>query len=220
MTHNKRLSLSSHINGIDPFFSHLLLLDVESALSHLIPTIMGYVNSRATSEMMYQDEYPLVFFQDQKTIHIGKGVTIAKGATIEPYVYIGDGCKIGPSAFVRSGSVLSQGSVVGHSSEIKNTLLGKGVTLSHFNYVGDSIIGEQTHFGAGAKVCNLLLRKKHVRITTSSGEIVTSLCKCGAIMGNNIEVGANSIINPGVTIASETTIPPLSNVVRHHKNMM
>ena len=147
------------------------------------------------------------------------GVLIDESAVIGEFVKIEGPCIIGPnaiikhSAFIRAGSWICEGAVVGHSSEIKNSLLLPNSKAPHFNYVGDSIIGIETNLGAGAKLSNVRNDRREVFVTLSDGERFGSgLRKFGAILGDNCQLGCNVVTNPGTIMAPESMIDPNKTV--------
>ena len=152
----------------------------------------------------------------------GKDVYIGPGCTIEPGVYIKGPAWIGPGCVLRNGfycreNVLVEGdAMLGHACEIKNSYLMKGAQVPHFNYVGDSILGAGAHLGAGVILANIRLDKKtiilkNVAAVGGAGSIIdTTLEKFGAIIGDNCEIGCNSVLNPGSIIGAGAVIYPLS----------
>ena len=146
------------------------------------------------------------------------GVWIANSAKVFPSAYIGGPCIIGPEtevrqcAFIRGSAIIGQGAVVGNSTELKNVILFDKVQVPHFNYVGDSILGYRAHMGAGAVTSNVKSDKSLVTVKGSFGTIETGLKKFGAMLGDYVEVGCNSVLNPGTVIGRSSTIYPTSCV--------
>ena len=147
-----------------------------------------------------------------------EGVWIANDASISPSAVINAPCIIGKGAeirhcaFIRGSAIIGDGAVVGNSCELKNVILFDRVQVPHFNYVGDSILGYKSHMGAGAITSNVKSDKTDVTIAAGEEKIITGLRKMGAILGDEVEVGCNSVLNPGTVIGKNSNIYPLSNV--------
>ena len=150
------------------------------------------------------------------------GVFVHQSATIYPNAYLGAPCIIGPNsevrpgAFIRGNALVGEHCVVGNSTELKNVILFDHVQVPHYNYVGDSILGYYSHMGAGSITSNVKSDKTLVVIKDpkTKEEIPTNLKKVGAMLGDHVEVGCNSVLNPGTIIGKGTSIYPLS-CVRH-----
>ena len=139
-------------------------------------------------------------------------------ATVAPTAYLGAPCIIGAKtevrhgAFVRGSALVGEGCVVGNSVELKNVILFDGVQVPHYNYVGDSILGYLSHMGAGSITSNVKSDKTLVTVRGAEEAIPTGLKKMGAMLGDRVEVGCNSVLNPGTVIGRESNIYPLSCV--------
>ncbi len=148
------------------------------------------------------------------------GVFVHKTAKIFPSAYLNAPCIIGPNtevrqcAFIRGNALVGADCVVGNSTELKNVILFDHVQVPHYNYVGDSILGYYSHMGAGSITSNVKSDKTLVVVKDKDEEIETGLKKMGAMLGDHVEVGCNSVLNPGTIIGKGTTIYPLS-CVRH-----
>ncbi len=146
------------------------------------------------------------------------GIWVSKKATIAPTAYLAgpciimEGAEIRHSAFIRGSALIGRGSVVGNSTEIKNAILFDGVQVPHFNYIGDSILGYRAHMGAGSVTSNVKSDKTNVTILRDGKRIETGLRKFGAILGDLVEVGCGSVLNPGTVVGRQTNIYPLSSV--------
>lgn len=149
---------------------------------------------------------------------IGEDVWIAKNATVAPTAYIhgpaiiGEKAEIRHCAFIRGKAIVGEGAVVGNSTELKNVILFNKVQVPHYNYVGDSILGYQSHMGAGSITSNVKSDKKLVIVKNGEQQIETGLKKFGAMLGDKVEVGCGSVLNPGTVIGKNTNIYPLSSV--------
>lgn len=145
-------------------------------------------------------------------------IWIAKSAKVAPTASITGPCIIGPDAqirhcaFIRGNAIVGEGAVVGNSTELKNVILFNKVQVPHYNYVGDSILGYKSHMGAGSITSNVKSDKTLVEVKNEGEIIKTGLKKMGAILGDNVEVGCGSILNPGSVIGPGTNIYPLSSV--------
>ena len=150
--------------------------------------------------------------------HPAEFVWIAKSAVVAPTAYINGPCIIGPEtevrhcAFIRGNALVGKGCVVGNSTELKNVILFDKVQVPHYNYVGDSILGYKAHMGAGAITSNVKSDKKLVVVKNGDERMETGLKKFGAMIGDQVEVGCNSVLNPGTVIGRESHIYPLSSV--------
>jgi len=144
-------------------------------------------------------------------IWIGSDVNISDKATIIGPCIIDDNAEIRPGAYIRGNVIVGKNVVIGNSSEIKNSIIFDYAQIPHFNYVGDSILGYKAHLGAGVIISNLKNDKSNV-IVRGSKIIDTGLRKFGGIIGDNVDVGCNSVIFPGTIIGSNTSIYPLVRV--------
>lgn len=147
-----------------------------------------------------------------ENVWIAKTAKIASTASINGSVIIGRGAEIRPGAFIRGNAIVGEGTVVGNSTELKNVILFNKVQVPHYNYVGDSILGFHSHMGAGAITSNVKSDKTLVKISVKNERIETGLKKMGAILGDYVEVGCNSVLNPGTIVGKNTTIYPLSMI--------
>lgn len=145
-------------------------------------------------------------------IWVAKTATVAKTACINGPCIIDEGAEIRHCAYLRGNVIIGKKCVVGNSTEIKNSILFNQSLAPHFNYVGDSILGYKAHMGAGAIASNVKADKKLVIVNYKDKKIETNLRKLGAILGDNVEVGCGSVLNPGTIIGRNTNIYPLSSV--------
>jgi UDP-N-acetylglucosamine diphosphorylase/glucosamine-1-phosphate N-acetyltransferase len=141
-------------------------------------------------------------------LNLGKGSILKAGTYIEGPVWIGENCVVGPNAYLRGGTVLCGKNKIGASTEVKNTIFLKGAKAPHHNYVGDSIIGEDTNLGSGTKIANLRFDKKTIELTHQGGKIDSGRKKLGAILGKNVKTGINASINAGSIIGNDVRIGP------------
>lgn len=150
---------------------------------------------------------------------IGDDVWIAKSAKVAPTASISGPCIIGKDtevrqcAFIRGKAIVGEGCVVGNSCELKNAVLFNKVQTPHFNYIGDSVLGYKSHTGAGAITSNVKQEKTSlVTINYRGTRVETGLRKFGAMLGDNVEIGCNSVMNPGTVVGRHTNVYPLSMV--------
>ena len=156
---------------------------------------------------------------DEKTYKkIGENIWIAKTATVAPTAFIkgpaiiGENAEIRHCAFIRGKVIIGEGAVVGNSTEVKNSILFNKALAPHYNYVGDSILGYKAHMGAGSITSNVKSDKKLVTVKTQTEKIETGLKKFGAMIGDEVEVGCGTVLNPGTVIGKNSNIYPLSSV--------
>lgn len=148
----------------------------------------------------------------------GENIWIAKSAKVAPTAYINGPAVIGKDAevrhcaFIRGNALVGEGAVVGNSTELKNVILFDKVQVPHYNYVGDSILGYKSHMGAGSITSNVKSDKKLVIVKGKDAKIETGLKKFGAMLGDEVEVGCGSVLNPGTVVGSHSNIYPLSSV--------
>ena len=148
----------------------------------------------------------------------GDNVWVAKDAKVFPSAYINGPCIIGKGAevrhcaFIRGNAIVGEGAVVGNSTELKNVILFNKVQVPHYNYVGDSILGYKAHMGAGSITSNVKSDKKLITIKGPDGNIETGIKKIGAFLGDNVEVGCGSVLNPGTIVGRDSNVYPLSSV--------
>ena len=145
-------------------------------------------------------------------------VWVHRTAQIAPTAYLGAPCIIGPGtevrhcAFIRGSALVGGGCVVGNSVELKNVILFDGVQTPHYNYVGDSILGYKSHMGAGSITSNVKSDKTPVVVKDGAARLETGRKKFGAILGDHVEIGCNSVLNPGTVVGRNTHVYPVSSV--------
>ena len=148
----------------------------------------------------------------------GENVWVAKSAKVAPTAFINGPAIIGKDAevrhcaFIRGNAIVGEGAVVGNSTELKNVILFNKVQVPHYNYVGDSILGYKSHMGAGSITSNVKSDKKLVVVKAGEEKIETGMKKFGAMLGDEVEVGCGSVLNPGTVVGNHSNIYPLSFV--------
>ena len=188
---------------------HTIAADIFSGLTYpweALPKISKFII--ALGAALSPDEY------DRR----GEDIWIAKTAKVAPTAYlhgpliICDGAEIRHCAFIRGSAIVGRGSVIGNSTELKNCIIFDNAQVPHYNYIGDSILGYKSHLGAGAITSNLKSDRSLVTLPTDGGRFATGLKKFGAIVGDNVEVGCNSVLNPGTVVCRNSTVYPISMV--------
>ena len=148
----------------------------------------------------------------------GENVWVAKSAKVAPTAFINGPAIIGKHAevrhcaFIRGNAIVGEGAVVGNSTELKNVILFNKVQVPHYNYVGDSVLGYKSHMGAGSITSNVKSDKKLVVVKAGEEKIETGMKKFGAMLGDEVEVGCGSVLNPGTVVGNHSNIYPLSSV--------
>ena len=150
--------------------------------------------------------------QISDNIWIARSARVAPSASLNGPLIIGPDTEVRHCAFIRGNALIGSGCVVGNSTELKNVILMDKVQVPHYNYVGDSILGFKAHMGAGAITSNVKSDKTLVKVRDTEESVQTELKKFGAMLGDNVEVGCNSVLNPGTVIGRDTNVYPLSMV--------
>ena len=148
----------------------------------------------------------------QEDVWISKEAKVAPTAYIHGPAIIGKGTEVRHCAFIRGSALVGENCVVGNSTELKNVILFDNVQVPHYNYVGDSILGYKSHMGAGSITSNVKSDKSLVTVSVMGEKIPVNRKKMGAVLGDHVEVGCNSVLNPGTVIGRNTNVYPLSSV--------
>lgn len=172
----------------------------------VLPQIKDFV--RALGEQLSSDEYE----RRDGDVWVARDAQVFDSAYIAGPTIIGHGAQVRHCAFIRGSVLVGAGGVVGNSTEIKNSILFDGVQVPHFNYVGDSVLGYKAHMGAGSITSNVRSDKKNIVVHMPGESIETGLRKFGAMLGDYVEVGCNSVLNPGVVVGRHVIIYPTSCV--------
>ena len=155
---------------------------------------------------------PEKFEQCGEDIWVAKSATVAPTACLNGPLIIDEDAEIRHCAFIRGSAIVGKGSVVGNSTELKNVIIFNSVQVPHYNYVGDSILGYKSHMGAGSITSNVKSDKTLVVVKDKDEQIDTGLKKFGAMLGDYVEVGCNSVLNPGTVIGRNSNVYPTSCV--------
>lgn len=158
------------------------------------------------------DKEEFYLFPGSEDVWIAKDAVIFNNANISGPAIIGHRTQVRPGAFIRGSALVGDDCVVGNSTELKNVILFDHVQVPHYNYVGDSLLGYRAHMGAGSITSNVKSDKTLVVVKDGESRYETGLKKFGAVLGDRVEVGCNSVLNPGTIIGRDTSIYPLSSV--------
>ena len=153
-----------------------------------------------------------VYEKRGENIWVAKNAKVAPTACLNGPLIIDEEAEVRHCAFVRGNAIVGKGAVVGNSTELKNVVLFNKVQVPHYNYVGDSVLGFKSHMGAGSITSNVKSDKTLVVVKGQDGQIETGLKKMGAMLGDNVEVGCNSVLNPGTVIGRNSNVYPTSCV--------
>lgn len=170
----------------------------------ILPNIKDYIKALVESGI---EGFTLL----KDGVLVGQNVKIHPSAVIEAPAVIGHGTEIRPGAYIRGNVITGENCVLGNSSEFKNAVLLNGVQVPHYNYVGDSVLGNKAHMGAGSICSNLKSDKSNI-VIHGSENIETGLRKIGAILADGADIGCGCILNPGTVIGKNTTVYPLTSV--------
>ncbi len=188
--------------------AHAELFDAEEPVWSALGKIGGYLQARLK---------PAVHAQVAATAFVGPEVYLGEGTVVEPNAvikgpaWIGNNCQVRAGCYIRENVIVGDGAVLGNSCEFKNCVIFDGCEVPHFNYVGDSVLGYKAHLGAGVVLSNVRLDRGEVHVIDGTGRLPTGLCKFGAVIGDQAEVGCNSVINPGSILGRRSIVFPLSN---------
>lgn len=172
----------------------------------VLPKISGFILELGAS--LPPEEYE----KHGENIWIAKTAKVAPTASVTGPVIIGKNAEVRHCAFIRGNAIIGEGAVVGNSTELKNVILFNKVQVPHYNYVGDSILGYKSHMGAGCITSNVKSDKRLVVVKTPERNIETGIKKFGAMLGDEVEVGCGTVLNPGTVVGSHSNIYPLSSV--------
>ena len=153
-----------------------------------------------------------VYEKRGEDIWVAKSAKVAASACLNGPLIIDEDAEIRHCAFIRGSAIIGKGAVVGNSTEIKNDIIFNGVQVPHYNYVGDSVLGYKSHMGAGSITSNVKSDKTLVVVKDGTGQMETGRKKFGAMLGDYVEVGCNSVLNPGTVIGRNSRVYPLSSV--------
>ncbi len=190
-------------------FEHQAIFDGIEFVWDAVKRIADYIQS--VKPEIHGQVSPQAFVDNN--VCIGPGTQVEAGATIKGPSIIGKDCRIYAGAFIRENVIMGNSVLAGRNVEIKNSLLFDEVAIPHFNYVGDSILGWRVHLGAGVKIANMRIDGRPVRIRVDDHSFDTGMMKFGAVLGDEVEIGCNAVVNPGTCIGRRTMI--YANVSLH-----
>ena len=170
----------------------------------MLPRIKEHIKSLT-------DQYLEGFTQIDEDVWVGDDVVISSTAVIKGPAIIGKGTEIRPGAFIRGNIITGENCVIGNSTELKNCILLDKVQVPHYNYVGDSVLGNHAHMGAGSICSNLKSDGKNI-VIHGDKEIETGMRKIGAILGDNADIGCGCVLNPGTVVGQNTSVYPLTSL--------
>lgn len=206
------------MNTIDLFsYEHCIIGDKIKAAAYpweILPILKQIILD--VGRGLSADEYDEI----AENVWISKSATVAKSAYISGPCIICEGAEVRHCAYIRGSVVVGKYSVVGNSTEVKNSILFDKVQVPHYNYIGDSILGYGAHFGAGALTSNVKGDKTCVKVVLGGERIETGLKKLGALVGDNAEIGCQTVLNPGCIVGKNTQIYPQSSVRGSIENNM
>ncbi len=191
-------------------FEHFSLWKKEGMVWDALIELENYLKTYS-----HQIKIPIpsdVYLKNEDSISIGEGTKIDPGVLIEGPCIIGKNCTLRHGSFLRGNVILGNDCTIGHGSEIKNSIFMHHSVAAHLGYIGDSIIGPFANLGAGVKCANLRLDRKEISIRVEERKIKTGLKKLGAILGEGVQIGCNSVLNPGTIVGKKSVIHPLLNV--------
>ena len=171
-----------------------------------LPKIKDYILELGAS--LCEEEYDKV----GEDVWVAKSAKVATTAAINGPAIIGSNTEVRHCAFIRGNAIVGEGCVVGNSTELKNVILFNQVQVAHYNYVGDSILGYKAHMGAGAITSNVKSDQSLVVVKTATEKVETGLKKFGAMIGDEVEIGCNAVLNPGCVIGRNSNIYPVVSV--------
>ncbi|NLO49372.1 MAG: UDP-N-acetylglucosamine pyrophosphorylase [Clostridiales bacterium] len=172
----------------------------------VLPLIKDFIKSLGSELQDSEYDHPAEYVWIAKTAEIADSVSISG-----PCIVFG-GAQLRHCAFIRGNVIIGEDCVVGNSSELKNVILFDHVQVPHFNYVGDSVLGYKAHLGAGAITSNVKSDRTNIVVKDGGREIETGLEKFGAMLGDRVEIGCNSVLNPGTVVGRNTIVYPLCSV--------
>jgi NDP-sugar pyrophosphorylase family protein len=188
--------------------AHTLLFPPDEPVWTSLSRIESYLEFRLRREI--RSELPPGIFLGEQ-VFIDDFCVLEPGVVIKGPAWIGKNCVIRAGAYLRENVIVGNGCTIGNSSELKNCVLFDECEVPHFNYVGDSVLGRRAHLGAGVVLSNVRLDRREVLVREEDRDVPTGLRKFGAVVGDEVEIGCNSVINPGSLIGPRSIIYPLSN---------
>lgn len=197
-------------------FPHRVLFEKVSLPWEALDQLFSYISSLSLGKIEGEVS-PQATLIDSHLITIEEGSTVEAGAFIKGPCFIGKGCEIRHGAYLRGNILLGNGCVIGHCSEVKNSIFFNRAKAPHFNYVGDSILGNEVNLGAGVICANLRLDERDVIVDWKGEAISSNRKKLGALIGDGAQIGCNCVLNPGTILARGALCSPCRAVTSHTK---
>lgn len=193
-------------------FEHVGVFDEIELVWEALPKIAAYIDKYLNSDLVKGS------YDKKRKIFIGERTVIQKGVEIAGPAIIGRNCFIGHGSLIRENCLLGNNVHIGHAVEVKNSILLNNAVAAHLNYIGDSIIGNGVNISGGAMLANFRLDKNQVVVHANGKKINTGLVKFGSVIGDDSNIGVNTVLNPGTILGKKTIVYPLVSVTGLHKN--
>jgi UDP-N-acetylglucosamine diphosphorylase / glucose-1-phosphate thymidylyltransferase / UDP-N-acetylgalactosamine diphosphorylase / glucosamine-1-phosphate N-acetyltransferase / galactosamine-1-phosphate N-acetyltransferase len=177
-----------------------------------LPKIIPFITSQFSNGIITAN------YQDRNDVFIGEGTVIQPGVHIPGPAIIGKNCILGHASLYREGVIIGDNTHIGHAVEVKHSIILNNAAAAHLNYIGDSIIGNNVNISGGTILANFRLDKKPILIKTKEKIYNTELRKFGAIIGDNSNVGVNSVLNPGTILGKNCLVYPLQSARGYYEN--
>lgn len=192
-------------------FEHKALFESGAAVWDALHQLMPYLEKAKLGQIDI-DIPSTAYLVNPSQISIGKGSVVEPGAYIQGPVILGPGTIVRHGAYIRGHVVTGQGCIIGHATEVKHSIFLDRASAAHFNYVGDSILGNDVNLGAGVKLANFRLDHLPITFMFQGKKIVTNLKKMGGIIGDGTQIGCNAVTSPGTLIGPRSFCYPCMNI--------
>lgn len=192
-------------------FDHAALFNKDAPVWNALHMLLPYLKQSKLGKIEIQIP-PSVYLVNKEQISIAKGCIVEPGAFIQGPVILGEGTVVRHAAYVRGHVITGKNCIIGHTTEIKHSIMLDRSSAAHFNYVGDSILGNDVNLGAGVKLANFRLDHEAVSLIYQGKKITTDLKKFGAIIGDGTQIGCNAVTNPGTLIGPRSFCYPCMNI--------
>lgn len=192
-------------------YTHAQLFDGVEHVWEALAQIAPYLASKALGEIRGVVD-PRAYLIDPESIYIAEGAIVEAGAYIQGPCWIGEGTVVRHGAYVRGNVVTGRNCVIGHTTEVKNSIFLNKSQAAHFAYVGDSILGNHVNLGAGTKCANLKLAGDQINVRVGGKRIATGRRKFGVVLGDDVQLGCNSVTNPGTLMGPKAACYPCINI--------
>ncbi len=197
-------------------YEHSALFDQEALLWSALEKLEKHIRAFPHLGQLNGSVSAHAYLENPETIFVAPGCQIEAGAFIRGPCILGEGCVVRAHAYIRGLVVAGKRCVIGHGTEVKSSILLNDVHLAHFNYLGDSILGNGVNLGAGAKCANFRLDGGMVQLRLGDEKVNTGRRKLGAILGDGVQVGCNAVLSPGTVLGARSVVEPTLHVVGVH----